>query len=184
MTMHASVLYVPPTYTQAAVHNDSQALGTPLSVANPGYYTAGIQPKIPAYAPELNTGLAVSTVSSLSTGNIGLPFYSFCPRFVAASSSASAKLGDSARALANSTRTAHCNDACTPRSSLAPPFSLQRDVTLPPAALPRSTVACSQDDFAPVASVTPPFCSDCHAPTAAESVPAVGTFSHDEPVRV
>jgi len=105
----------------------------------------------------------------------------FCPRFVAASSSASAKLGDSARALANSTRTAHCNDACTPRSSLVQPFSLQRDVTLPPAALPRSTVACSQDDFAPVASVTPPFCSDCHAPTAAESVPAVGTFSHDEP---
>ena len=74
--MHASVLYVPSTYTQAAVHNDSQALGAPLSVANPGYYTAGIQPKIPAYAPELNTGSAVSTVSSLSTGNIGLPFYS------------------------------------------------------------------------------------------------------------
>ena len=36
MTMHASVLYVPPTYTQAAVHYDSQALGAPLSVANPG----------------------------------------------------------------------------------------------------------------------------------------------------
>jgi len=80
MTMHASVLYVPPTYTQAAVHNNSHALGAPLSVANrglgQGYHTAGIQPKIPAYAPELNTGLAVSTVSSLSTGNIGLPFYS------------------------------------------------------------------------------------------------------------
>ena len=33
MTMYASVLYVPPAYTQAAVHNDSQALGAPLSVA-------------------------------------------------------------------------------------------------------------------------------------------------------
>ena len=70
MMMHARVLYVQPTYTQAALHNESQALGAPLSVANPGlgqgYYTAGIPPKIPAYAPEPNTGLAVS---SLSTGN-------------------------------------------------------------------------------------------------------------------
>ena len=77
MTMHVGVLYVPPTYTQAAVHNDSQALGAPLSVANPGlgqgYYTAGMQPTFPAHAPEPNTGLAVS---SMSTGNIGLPFYS------------------------------------------------------------------------------------------------------------
>jgi len=77
MMMHASVVYVPPTYTQAAVHNESQALGAPLSVANPGlglgYYTAGLQPKIPAYAPESNMGLAVS---SLSTGNVGLPVYS------------------------------------------------------------------------------------------------------------
>jgi len=77
MTIHASVMCVPPTYTQAAVHNDSYALGAPLSVANPGlgqgYYTAGIQPKISAHVPEPNTGLAVS---SLSTGNVGLPFYS------------------------------------------------------------------------------------------------------------
>jgi len=46
MTIHASVMCVPPTYTQAAVHSDSYALGAPLSVANPGldqgYYTAGI----------------------------------------------------------------------------------------------------------------------------------------------
>ena len=27
MTVSASVLYVPPAYTQAAVHNDSQVLG-------------------------------------------------------------------------------------------------------------------------------------------------------------
>jgi len=87
-----------------------------------------------------------------------------CPRFVAASSSAYVQLGDSARALASSTPTAHCNDACTPRSSLVQPFSLQCDATLPSAALPRSTVVCSQDDFAPVASVTQPFCSDCVTP--------------------
>ena len=37
-----------------------------------------------------------------------------CPRSVAASPSLSAHLGDSARALASSTPTAHCNDACTP----------------------------------------------------------------------
>ena len=73
-----------------------------------------------------------------------------CPRFVAASPSVSAQLGDSARALASSTPTAHCNDACTPRSSLVQPFSLRCDATLPSAALPRSTVVCSQDDFAPL----------------------------------
>jgi len=77
MTMHASVLRVPPAYTQAAVHNDSHALGAPLSVANPGldqsYYTAGIQPEISAHVPEPNTGLAVS---SMPIGNVGLPFYS------------------------------------------------------------------------------------------------------------
>jgi len=75
ITLHASVLYVPPTYTQAAVHMDSQALGAPLSVANPGlgqsYYTAGVQPKIPAHVPESNAGLAVNSI-----GNVGLPFYS------------------------------------------------------------------------------------------------------------
>ena len=64
MTMHAGILYVPPTYrpTQAAVHNDSQAVGALLSVANPGlgqgYYTAGMQPKIPAHVPEPNTGFS------------------------------------------------------------------------------------------------------------------------------
>jgi len=69
-------LYVPPTYTQAAVHIDSQALGAPLSVANPGlgqsYYSAGMQSKIPAYVPESNS----SAVGSVPVGNVGLPFYS------------------------------------------------------------------------------------------------------------
>ena len=77
MKMHASVLCVPPTYTQAAVHNDSHAVDAPLSVANPSlgqsYYTGGIQPKIPAHVQELNTGLAVS---SMPIGNVGLPLYS------------------------------------------------------------------------------------------------------------
>ena len=63
-----------------------------------------------------------------------------CPRFVAASSSASAQRGDSARALANSTPTAHCNDACTPRSSLVQPFSLQCEA-VPLKDISTSTVA-------------------------------------------